>query len=183
MRTASMVATVALAAVLLSGCLPQQPTATTPPEPTAAPIFATDEEALAAATAAYAAYLAMSDQIAADGGANPERLEPFVTADQQANAAESFAVYRKMGLRAEGTSTFDEVGLIQVDQGTDAVFIDLYLCLDVSKVRALDEAGLVVTPDDRTDRLPLEIAFEAYFSMPIELKLARSEPWSGTNFC
>jgi hypothetical protein len=183
MRAASMVATVALAAVMLSGCLPQQPTATPTPEASAAPIFATDEEALAAATAAYAAYLAMSDQIAADGGANPERLAPFVTSDQQASAAESFAVYRDRGLRAVGASTFDNVSLIQIDQGSPHIFIDLYLCLDVSMVRAVDQSGLVVTPNNRPDRLPLKVEFEADNTVPIELKLAGSEPWSGTNFC
>ena len=73
MRALTTVAGVAIGALLLSGCLPQQPTATPPPEATAAPIFASDEEALAAATAAYAAYLAMSDQILKDGGKDPDR--------------------------------------------------------------------------------------------------------------
>ncbi|GGK89016.1 hypothetical protein GCM10007382_06210 [Salinibacterium xinjiangense] len=183
MRALTTIAAAAIGALLLSGCLPQQPIATPPPEATAAPIFASDEEALAAATEAYAAYLAMSDLIAADGGANPERLELFVTADQQASASDSFSVYQTKGLRAEGISTFDAISLVQVDQGPNFANIDLYLCLDVSKVRVIDETGSVVTPDNRPDRLPLEIGFEADDSVPTELKLARSEPWSGVNFC
>ena len=183
MRALTTVAGVAIGALLLSGCLPQQPTATPPPEATAAPIFASDEEALAAATAAYAAYLAMSDQIAAEGGANPERLKPFVTADQLASASISFSVYQEKGLRAQGISTFDAVSVVQVDQAPNFANVDIYLCLDVSKVRAIDKTGSVVTSDDRPDRLPLEIGFEVDDSVPPELKLARSEPWSGFNFC
>ncbi len=68
MRAPTSIALVALAVLLLSGCLPPQTTVTPTPEATAAPVFASDEEALAAATAAYAAYLAMSDQIFAEGG-------------------------------------------------------------------------------------------------------------------
>ncbi|MCU1637074.1 MAG: hypothetical protein JWQ68_2313, partial [Cryobacterium sp.] len=43
------------------------------------PVFATDEDALAAATEAYAAYLSMSDRILMDGGAQPERIREVAT--------------------------------------------------------------------------------------------------------
>jgi outer membrane murein-binding lipoprotein Lpp len=183
MRAALTIASVALVSLLLSGCVPPQPVETPSPEASVTPIFATDEEALAAATAAYAAYLTVSDQIAADGGANPERLEPFVTPDQFATASSSFAVYVEKGLRSEGASSFDSVSLTQYDESSDVVTIDVYLCLDVSQVRAVDSAGTVVTPVDRINRLPLQIGFEAKNSLPIALTLARSEPWSGVNFC
>ena len=64
--TAAAALLVLLLAVLLSGCA-----STTEPQPTltptatdAAPLFASDEEALAAATEAYAAYQAVSTEIA-----------------------------------------------------------------------------------------------------------------------
>ena len=57
MRSALALAAVTVTvAVLLSGCVPQGPEVTPPPESSTAPIFASDEEALAAATEAYEAY-------------------------------------------------------------------------------------------------------------------------------
>jgi hypothetical protein len=50
-----------------------------PPPATEAPLFATDEEALEAATAAYAEFLAVSGQILREGGSDPERLKPLVS--------------------------------------------------------------------------------------------------------
>ena len=61
MRAPTSIAAVALAVLLLSGCVPQQSTDTPTPEPSSTPVFATEEEALAAATAAYAAYQAGVD--------------------------------------------------------------------------------------------------------------------------
>lgn len=182
MRVPSLIATVALVAVLLSGCLPQQPTPTPTPKPRSTPVFATDEEALAAATTAYAAYLAVSDQIAADGGKNPERLEPFVTPEQLPDVLTSFNGYIARGLHAEGQSTFDSTALVQYEGGTQSsASIDIYLCLDVSKVRVIDESGADVTPADRRNRLPLQIGFES--TATTTLRLARSESWTGDNFC
>lgn len=66
---------VALATIilLLVGCMPAQPVVTPVPVPSHIPLFASDADALFAATAAYAAYLAMSAQITRGGGANTER--------------------------------------------------------------------------------------------------------------
>ena len=74
MRAAALrpIAVLAAAFVLaaLSGCV--QTTEKPTPTPTAAatPAFASDEEALAAAEKAYAAYLAVLDDVTADGGRN-----------------------------------------------------------------------------------------------------------------
>ncbi|MBC7589830.1 MAG: hypothetical protein H7226_02145 [Salinibacterium sp.] len=184
MRTPTKIAGLALAVLLLSGCLPQQPTATDPPEASSTPVFDSEEEALAAATAAYTAYLAMSDQIAADGGVNPERLAPLVTEDQQGDVVNSFKAYAEDGLRAVGESAFDTVTIAQFENGEKgAASIDLYLCLDVSDVQVLNAAGEVKTPPERTDRLPLQVGFDANHSGSHVLLLARSESWTGENFC
>ena len=65
---------VGLLALVLAGCAPDVPAIQVPPTPTVTPLFASDEEALAAAEEAYAAYLAMSDEITSDGGERPERI-------------------------------------------------------------------------------------------------------------
>ncbi len=68
----------------LTGCVDGDRLPTLPPTPTSTPIFASEEEALAAAEEAYAAYLEMSNLISSEGGVEPERIAPFVTADQLA---------------------------------------------------------------------------------------------------
>ena len=83
MRIFPRVTFAALAAVLLlSGCVPTSPTVTPGPLPSSTPIFATEDDALAAATAAYAAYVKISDQIFMEGGANPDRLKSVATGEQ-----------------------------------------------------------------------------------------------------
>ena len=71
MRILPSIALAALVVSLFSGCIPTEPLADTPaPQPTSTPVFASEEEALAAAVEAYAGYLEMSDLIASEGGAN-----------------------------------------------------------------------------------------------------------------
>ncbi len=79
-RLGAALAAVGALALVLTGCV-GSPAPTQSPTPTeAAPIFASDEEALAAAVEAYEA---LSQQrrtkITDDGGAEPERIDPFVT--------------------------------------------------------------------------------------------------------
>ncbi|HEY9498117.1 MAG TPA: hypothetical protein VIQ78_03755, partial [Terrimesophilobacter sp.] len=172
------IATVAL----LSGCVPQEPVITPEPEPSSTPVFASDEEALAAATDAYAKYLEGSDQIAHDGGAGADRITSYLTTAQAAKELETFAQLKESGRSTQGATTFDKVRLQQYEkspQGTDVVVV--YLCLDVSAVEVQDAKGKDVTPSDRTNRLPLEVGFEASDSS--RLLISRSEPWSGSDFC
>ncbi|MCU1545755.1 MAG: hypothetical protein JWP30_855, partial [Homoserinimonas sp.] len=59
MRITDRHASLALASAVvltLGGCLAPSPKIDSPPQPTSDPVFANDEEALAAATDAYAAY-------------------------------------------------------------------------------------------------------------------------------
>ena len=179
MRAFTTIAAVAIGAMLLSGCLPQQPIALPPPEATAAPIFASDEEALAAATAAYAAYLAMSDLIAADGGANPERLEPFVTADWLQREVKVFTNLGSRGLSQTGSTLFTNATVQQYSQDSVAI----YVCTDSTETRVRDSAGADLTPADRETQTSLEVTFEVISTAPVQLRLDGNEPWSGESFC
>lgn len=174
------VASLGLALLLLSGCLPQSPTVMPTPQPSSTPVFASDEEALAAAEAAYAEYLRVSDAITADGGANPERIEPLVTESQRKAALASFVVYATKGLRTEGASKHDSLALQHYSEPGE-VILDLYVCVDVTDIRVLDASGADITPAGRVNRVPLEISYVG--SSAEDLKLDRSEAWSGDDFC
>ena len=176
MRVKPLIA-IPLIAIALAGCSAQQPA----PKETAAatdqkPLFATDEEALAAAQSAYAKYLEVSDQIARDGGANPERLEGMLSGGQYQTEVSSFQNYVSKGIHSTGQMTFDSLHIAN----SNSQNLSAYLCLDSSQSRVIDAAGNDVTPSSRQDRWPLLVTFE---SKNGALLISGSETWTGTNFC
>lgn len=179
MRTPTSIATIALAVLLLSGCVPQPSTVTPTPDASSTPVFASDEEALAAATAAYAAYLAMSDLIAGDGGVNPERLQPLVTEGWLKREIDVFSLFAAKGLSQSGSTSFSNAAIQQYSDD----FVSIYVCTNSSDTRVHNSAGVDVTPPDRETLSSLEVTFRAATALPSKLRLERNEPWSGESFC
>jgi hypothetical protein len=181
MRLKPLIA-VPLIAIALAGCTTQQP------EPQASvtraeeqPLFATDDEALAAAQVAYAHYLEVSDQIARDGGANPERLKGLVSAELYSEQVTAYSDLQSSGLFAGGSTAMDhfriqDIGTLELGKNMAA-----YVCLDVSNNPVLDSLGNNVTPEARESRIPLLIGFASNNNRGLIIET--SEVWSGTNFC
>ncbi|WP_129586662.1 hypothetical protein [Microterricola viridarii] len=180
----------ALAAALLAGLLTGCVNAPLPvPSPTetpdaAAPLFATDEEALAAAEAAYAAYLAASDEILASGGVKPERLVPFVSPAFFEHEMEGFERAREEGLRYVGETAFSrfELQAHNPNPGPGSTVVSAYVCVNYAGVDVVDAGGLSRTAPNR----PADLAFVVGFiagSTADELILATKEPWAGTGVC
>lgn len=168
---------ISVASLTLVGCSTTTPQAIpTSSAVEQAPAFASDEEALAAAQAAYSEYLSVSDQIARDGGANPERLKPFVSADQYGMELNSFKAYSSEGLRSDGEMSFDTFH----KAGQSGSDYSVYLCLDSSQSRVLNAGGEDVTPLERVNRWPMFVTFSEKSS---KLVVTGSETWSGQNFC
>jgi len=165
--------------VLLSGCVPGDPVVTPQPEPSSTPLFASEEEALAAATEAYAAYLAMSDTITSEGGARPERIKPFVSEEQYERELIGFEAYGDQGNHSEGSSQVDSPKLQAYDAATSRVSI--YICLDLSGTRVVGPTGETVSPPEASGRLPIEASFVNGSEATIVVD--GSEPWSGSDFC
>ena len=110
-------------ALLLGGCTPQSEPVRPKPSPSASPIFASDDEALAAATKAYAAYLEVSDEIAQDGGKNPERIGGFVSADWLPSEISDFGEFAGSGHRQVGSSSFDNMKLFAAQYGFNFPYV------------------------------------------------------------
>jgi len=177
MRYTPLIA-VPLIALSLAGCAAVQQE---PPVATVAveeqPVFASEEEALAAAQAAYTQYLAVSDQIARDGGANPERLEGLVSKALFIDEQSGFTEISKSGLHAIGSSYVDTLHLQKNGSGK----VNTYLCVDRTQIRLFDDSGVDATSTSRIDRYPLEVSFTA--KLGGGLLVESSDTWSGQNFC
>ena len=87
------------------------------------------------------------------------------------------------GWRATGATSFDSIRLQNTGWVDGNQQVTTYLCLDVSNGDVIDAAGVSVARPDRPLRLPLEVEFETTASVPTDLKISRSEVWSGENYC
>jgi len=158
-RTAIALALLIVPVLALSGCTPTPPPAVTAPKPSSTPLFATEDEALKAATEAYAAYVEVSDQIFVDGGNGRERLATVSTGDQLEVNLDGYAQAAAKGLRSTGGTTFDHVELEQYVNARHGTVL-LYLCEDVSQVNVFDSSGASVVSSTRPDRAAYEVSFD-----------------------
>lgn len=167
----------------LAACAPAAPAATDAPtdspDATGAPIFASDEEALAAAVAAYEQHLAITAQILA-GDIEVERIREATApgyGDERVRELESFI---ESGLRASGSTTIDTPSLIERHEAGGLAIVSIYACQDVSATRLLNSAGQDVTPGDREDRVPLVLEFRGSSAA---ILVSGNQLWSGDDFC
>ena len=185
MRTRTGVAGVVLAitaALALAGCV--QPPAHVIPtsEPSAKPVFASDAAALAAAKKAFTRYLATSDEIAHDGGANIERLAPFDTDAQLSRDSAAFAKMKLAGHHTVGASQFSDVSLERSEVVSGKAHVVAYICMQIGGTQLVDLSGNDVG-SGRPLAVPLEVSFVSSEINNETLLIDRSDGWSGTNFC
>jgi hypothetical protein len=161
----SVVGAVVLAGMLaLSGCVEGDPIPTLPPTPSSTPIFASEEEALAAAEVAYAAYLETSSLISSEGGTDPERIEMVAARELQEASLEGFSTLRENQWRTVGSSTIRTFELQYVDlsvsEGGSEEVLVAYVCVDFSAVDVVDAEGASVVSPDRPDLQAFEVLFD-----------------------
>ena len=166
----------------LAGCVDGNPIPTLPPTPSATPIFASEEEALAAAEAAYAAYLEMSALISSEGGVNPERIADVVTGDLLESSLDGFETLRNQGLHTVGISRVTGVTLQLADLPTEdqASFLVAYFCVDYSDVDVVDGNGASVVSPDRPDLQAFEVSFDLLEDVVLPSDL---NPWEASQVC
>jgi hypothetical protein len=181
-RLVTLSAAALLTAVTLAACTQPAPGPTQSPVPTAkhTPAFASDAEALKAATDAYAAYLKMSDTIAHDGGANPERIADYASGRALERALANVKEYRAQGVHTTGNTRFDSARLQSIDVGPPWSIV-MYLCDDVSGVDVLNRGGQSLVSPDRNARTPFEVTVNA--GRTGRVTIHDRELWQGKNFC
>ena len=165
----------ALVAVLLAACVPESPVVTPPPEPTATPLFASDEEALAAAEEAYRRFLAVIDHVLANGGQYANELSDLATDEVIAKEQEAFETFRINEWRLTGTSVPDVS--IQRIAGND---VTIYSCDDISGTDVVDASGASVVDPGR----PMKVPFEITLTFNSEsLVISDRTRWEGSGVC
>ncbi|TFC56061.1 MULTISPECIES: hypothetical protein [unclassified Cryobacterium] len=163
-----------------AGCTAAPKPAPPSPTPTITPIFASDEEALAAATEAYANYLKLSVVIAHEGGNNSSRMEGVAVGEALETEIHALEGMLEAGTAGVGVLKFDTLTMQSADLATGE--LSAYVCLDVSESDVVDSAGVSVVSVDRVERLPLEIGF-VFEPATQRLLLERTRSWDGENFC
>ena len=158
---------------LLSACTPTtEPTP--PPRTSAAPVFASDEEALAAAEEAYGAYLRLADLIVNEGGADPQRLAGLVSPEIYAKEQTGFAEMTTNGWHGTGFTTFT-IALQRFDNSE----VVAYVCDDFSATDIVNSAGESVVGENRR----VQYAYEVSFDVAQEMLLVGKSRWEGGNVC
>jgi hypothetical protein len=176
-----------------SGCAATPVPVASPPAPfptpfsttSAAPVFASNDEALAAAIEAYAAYEDMATVVFAEGGNEPERMRSVTAGVYEENIVQAFTKAHADGLRSTGVTKFDGVRLQRVDEKTSGGVgvVVLYLCSDVSHLDILDVNNVSQVPADRVSRTALEVGFDWEPGLVGVLTVGSRSVWKGGGVC
>ncbi|WP_148040180.1 glycosyltransferase family protein [Cryobacterium tepidiphilum] len=185
---ARLAAGATLALLAVSGCSATQtqtPVAIPSSSPTPAPLFANDEEALAAAKKAYAAYESISDLILREGGEDSGRVKPFTSAELAETDMAAYSRARSNGWHSTGESAFDNLTLQSVDESAPhgVAVISAYLCSDVSEVDVLNRSGKSIVAASRKVRIPFLVTFDLQSSGSADLVVGSREVWEGEGVC
>jgi hypothetical protein len=183
MRTAPALVVVGVALLALVGCVPDDDPVIPDPLPTSTPIFASDEEALAAAEEAYGAYLAVVDAIYADSALNSDALLEVATQEVLESEEPSILKAREAGHISTGTTMFDTMTLQFADLtgGSSEAVVGAYVCEDFSETDVVGPDGQSVVASDRQTRWPIVVILDS--GPRASLLVSDVEDWTGDDFC
>lgn len=145
--------TLALLGAALVGC-----SSAPSPTPTPTPLFASEEEAFAAAEATYRAYVGALNSV---DMANPQTFEPVfatLTGSAVASTKKTFSEFHSQNFHLTGETSFDSFEGVSADLEQGQLIV--LLCLDVSQVDLRNAEGDSLITPDRVDRQPMQVVFE-----------------------
>lgn len=179
-----MIFVVALAgALLLAGCGGPAPVVT-PTEAVSEPVFASEEEALAAAERTLDAYVKATDLMSATGGEDVSGFDGLLTANQLADETDQAEDLKAEGKHLVGSHAYFDLRLQQLDQSHPPdVYLQVYLCLDLTNVKYVDANGNETSADDHAPSSPIEAVLVNTPEEPNHLLLEDVRRWTGEDFC
>jgi len=174
-----------LGCLSLTSCAPDEPVSDAKPTPTASPLFASEEDALAAARATYEGFLRTSETIVDEDGASSERIDRFATAEVAESEKRGFANLAAANERIVGEIVLEKLLLQsyrpQAPGGLGVVSV--YACVNVGDTDVVDENGNSVVAADRPDKTAFEVSFDSYAPSPTKLRLSSKGVWEGGGVC
>lgn len=176
-----MVCVLAAVVLVVAGCASPSPIPRFTPTDAAPPLFATDAEALAAAAAAYEAYIAVIDEIGRQGGKGAAQLEAVSSGQALEGHLSAMASLDERTLEMVGKTQISRVSLQSYAATDDIVRVVLHTCLDVTQVQLIDEMGSNVVLSTRPDRVSFEVVVRGGSSAA--LKITEATMKEGEIFC
>ena len=178
-RSAAGTLTCLLGAMALAACTPADPPASTP-TPTA--IFASEDEALAAATDVYQQYNAAFDEALSKGGADMTGLRSLAT-DEHFTELDKPGTIDENGWHTEGASSFEvkSVAWYRPDSGQPQIALNV--CRNLASVRVVDSRGIDVTPQDWPEAVPLVVSFVPANGDSPSLVVSKVDSWLEPDPC
>lgn len=170
-------------ALVLSGCVGSPDSTPTPsPSESSSPVFASDEEALAAAEAAYGRFLAVSTEVTNDGGANAERLDEVATGKALEDERAAAVRFGNDGLRTTGVIefTFRDLQSNVLDEEGTAV-VTIYVCDDLRGLDLLARDGSSLVAEGRVVDVPYTVELRG--PRAEAMKVSEKQLWERDNFC
>ena len=124
-----------------------------PAEPSSAtqPLFATDEEALEAATAAYEEYLRVLDDFLRTPRSVGGEFDEIAAEHALKSALSSIQQFLDDGVSITAPRRVADAALQQVISGNDSTEVVVFFCEDVSAALLIDGTGMSLTTGDRPD--------------------------------
>jgi hypothetical protein len=182
MRLAPAIALTAIAMLALAACQPDATPIVPTPAPSTSPIFASDEEALAAAADAYRAYLAVLDSVYSESGEEADALKEVATSAVFDRELPSIEEMKAANRYSTGRTEFDTVSLQSFAPSSTTQTVVIYVCEDFSNTDILDSTGESIVSPDRQIRWPLTVAFDSQPG-PAPLVVSDIQDWTGSDFC
>jgi len=184
-RASLVVASLALSGALLTACTPSVPVAheskTPAPSPSTTPIFASDAEALAAAVAVYKKFEAATDAIGHDGGADPERVKPYVSDEGYEFELKSAQKLQAEHAHGVGDTVLNNAILQSRDETDGWATVTIYVCEDISKVDRIGPDGKSLVEASRGDYIKYQAVLQGRSARALVLR--SNSFWSGDGVC
>ena len=169
-----------LLVLAMVGCTPTTALPPASPPSEEAPLFASDEEALAAATEAYEEFLAALDAKLQDPPSPDVSLDDFAEKQALDEAMQSVEQFEVEGLRITAPRTVTTVRLQMLIHAEDATELVFYACESVAGVDLLDEAGKSLVTPERPDLSAWE---SSVVFRPGEALVNSRTQWTGGDVC
>ncbi|WP_156351823.1 hypothetical protein [Agreia sp. Leaf210] len=135
------------------------------------------EEAETIATESYESFLAVSDEVGAQGGSDTTKLSQVSEGEALKEIVQNMSELSEAGLRITGAT-----GLVYVEVADwDDSRIRAYICEDVGAVDLLDSQGNSLVSPDRLSITPFEVELKR--SQDSLFLLSERKVWTGKNFC